>query len=284
MNFTVFTPTYNRAYILPQLYNSLINQTNQNFKWLVIDDGSTDDTENLIESFIVENKISIKYIKQENQGKHIGINNSFNHINTEYFIIIDSDDYLLNNAIEECNTILKEIKNKKNVAGFTFFNYLDVNEVPIENYGKIKTLDYNKIKFNIKGESNFVLKADIAKKYKFPVFKDENFCQEAYMLVKIMDNHQILFTDYILARGEYLEDGLSQNIYKRLLQNPKYSLATLKIKYKSNLFTREQKQQFAINYWDIAIKSKKICVLKQLFNFPIKGILTYIKFRFMNKR
>ncbi|MGV0756409.1 glycosyltransferase family 2 protein [Empedobacter brevis] len=277
--FTVFTPTYNRAYILPQLYKSLLTQTNQNFEWLVIDDGSTDNTEELIGSYIQENRIPITYIKQKNQGKHIAINKSLDIATTEYIITIDSDDYLLENAIEICSKTISSYSNNDDLAGFSFINYLGKDSISLGEYGKKKSLNYKEITLNIKGEKSFVLKKSIAKQFKFPVFEDEKFCQESYMLVQIMENYQILYTDYILARGEYLEDGLSQNIYKRMLKNPKYALSTLKIKYLSSLFSKKEKDSFAINFWDITLKTKVVHPLYQLFHFPLQGTFIYLRYK-----
>ena len=62
---TIFTPTYNRGYIIGKLYDSLLSQTNKNFKWLIVDDGSSDNTEVLVKSWIAEGKIEIKYINSE---------------------------------------------------------------------------------------------------------------------------------------------------------------------------------------------------------------------------
>lgn len=281
--FTVFTPTYNRAYIIHQLYDSLKAQSVKNFDWLIIDDGSTDDTEEIITSFINEDVIPITYIKQENQGKHIAINTSLQYIKGDYIITIDSDDYLLPQAIHNCNTIIKEINSSPMVAGFTFFNYLGKENLDYNLFGKIKSYDHNLIKFNIKGENSFVLRSDFAKQFKFPVFQNEKFCQEAYILVQIRDKYKILFTDFILARGEYLEDGLSQNIYKRLLNNPRYALETLKVKYNSSIFNSREKENFAINFWDITLKTKVINPFVQLFNFPLKGTLIYLKYRFKKR-
>lgn len=283
MSFTIFTPTYNRAYTLPELYKSLIRQTNHDFEWLVIDDGSTDNTEELINSYINENKISIKYIKQKNQGKHIAINTSLDIITNEYIITVDSDDYLLDNAIEVCSQLSKKCIDNK-IAGFTFINCIEEIPNDILKYGNQLTFDYKKIHLNIKGEKSVVLKTNILKNYKFPIFKDEKFCQESYILTQIIDNHKILYTDYILAKGEYLEDGLSQNIYKRMLANPQYSLATLKVKYKSNnIFNQEEKKHFAINFWDITLKSKVVHPIKQLFNFPLLGTMFYLKYLIKKK-
>ena len=97
---TVFTPTYNRAYILPRLYKSLLRQTNKQFEWIIVDDGSTDNTEEKVNNWIKENKIKIKYYKQENQGKMIAHNKGVEKSEGELFVCVDSDDYLTDNAIE----------------------------------------------------------------------------------------------------------------------------------------------------------------------------------------
>ncbi|MFT0647270.1 glycosyltransferase family A protein [Bacteroides thetaiotaomicron] len=97
---TVFTPTYNRAYILNDLYQSLCRQTCRKFEWLIVDDGSTDNTEGLVASWLDEGKMSLRYIKQPNGGKHRAINKGIQEANGDLFFIVDSDDYLAKNAIE----------------------------------------------------------------------------------------------------------------------------------------------------------------------------------------
>jgi len=97
---TVFTPTYNRAYILNRLYESLKKQSSKSFLWLIIDDGSTDNTEELVNAWIRENIIEIRYYKQENGGKQRAHNKAVELCDTELFICVDSDDYLTENAIE----------------------------------------------------------------------------------------------------------------------------------------------------------------------------------------
>ena len=95
---TVFTPTYNRAHTLPRTYASLKNQDSFCFEWLIIDDGSTDNTRELVESWIAENKIPIRYHYQENQGMHGAHNTAYRLINTELNTCIDSDDYMPDDA------------------------------------------------------------------------------------------------------------------------------------------------------------------------------------------
>ena len=105
---TVFTPTYNRAYTLHKCYESLKRQTNKNFIWLIIDDGSSDNTKDLVKEWIEENKISIKYIYQDNKGMHGAHNTAYENITTELNICIDSDDYMPEDSIEK----IKKIKYK----------------------------------------------------------------------------------------------------------------------------------------------------------------------------
>ena len=92
---TIFTPTFNRAHTLVRLYEGLLKQTEKVFEWLIVDDGSTDGTKNLVEGFIQERKLNIRYFYQENQGKHIAINKGVSEARGNYFLTIDSDDYLL---------------------------------------------------------------------------------------------------------------------------------------------------------------------------------------------
>ena len=111
---TVFTPTYNRAGLLHRVYESLVRQTNQQFKWLVIDDGSTDETQAVVESFVQENKIEITYIYKENGGLHSGYNAAIARLDTELSICIDSDDWLPDDAIERILKVAFEFAMKRN--------------------------------------------------------------------------------------------------------------------------------------------------------------------------
>jgi glycosyltransferase involved in cell wall biosynthesis len=101
---TVFTPTFNRAYCLEKCYKSLVNQTCYEFVWLIIDDGSTDQTKVLVEKWKKEEKVEINYIWQENQGMHGAHNTAYEQIDTELNVCIDSDDYMPEDAVEKIIT------------------------------------------------------------------------------------------------------------------------------------------------------------------------------------
>ena len=109
---TVITPTYNRCNTLYRVYNSLLSQTYKDFEWLVIDDGSTDDTKELIQGYIEEDKINIRYYYQENRGKHIALNTAMKLVDSEYITVIDSDDEFVSNAFEVFISYWNNIEDK----------------------------------------------------------------------------------------------------------------------------------------------------------------------------
>ena len=104
---TVFTPTYNRAYCLHQCYESLVRQTCKDFVWMIIDDGSTDNTKDLVDQWLKNNLIDIEYIWQENQGMHGAHNTAYDSIKTELNVCIDSDDYMPDDAVEKIISMWK---------------------------------------------------------------------------------------------------------------------------------------------------------------------------------
>ena len=114
---TIFTPTYNRAYTLDKLYQSLVAQTSKDFCWLVVDDGSTDNTEQLIASYIDEGLLDIRYIKQENGGKQRAWNTAVANCTTELFYCLDSDDYFVPDAVESLLGAWHEAASDRGIAG-----------------------------------------------------------------------------------------------------------------------------------------------------------------------
>ena len=97
---TVFTPTFNRAHVLHRVYDSLMKQTYKNFKWIIVDDGSIDNTKEVVEKFKLNCFFDIEYYYQENSGKHVAINNALKYTNSEFFLIADSDDSFEANSLE----------------------------------------------------------------------------------------------------------------------------------------------------------------------------------------
>ncbi|HRT82428.1 MAG TPA: glycosyltransferase family A protein, partial [Oscillospiraceae bacterium] len=171
---TVFTPTYNRAHTLIRCYESLKRQTNKEFVWLIVDDGSSDETENMVMGWMQEEKgFKINYLYQENSGMHSAHNLAYENIFTELNVCIDSDDYMPIDAVEKILLFWNEQKDKENIAGFMALDALENgqiigNEFP-ENIKKATSYDYY-FKYGLKGDKKFILRTELCKLNRYPVF------------------------------------------------------------------------------------------------------------------
>ena len=221
---TVFTPTYNRAYILNRLYESLKKQSSKSFLWLIIDDGSTDNTEELVNAWIRENIIEIRYYKQENGGKQRAHNKAVELCDTELFICVDSDDYLTENAIEEFIKIWDSIENKQGISGIVALRGKDKN-TPIGTRMpkgvRISPLCDLYDRYSFRGDTALLFRTDILKNYKFYVPEGEKFIGEGYIYLQIDQKYSLYVLDKILYITEYLKDGYTKNIRKIIKDNPK---------------------------------------------------------------
>jgi glycosyltransferase involved in cell wall biosynthesis len=223
LNITVFTPTYNRAYILRQLYNSLKTQEYQDFEWLVIDDGSNDSTEQLIESWMAEgNSFEIRYYKQPNGGKHRAINNALGKARGLLFFIVDSDDWLTPDALLKVATweqSLPEGVKWCGVAGNlgTAIDYTPNTPLPSQPYDATLFERYT----NVSGERAHVFYTEIAKKYPYPEFESEKFMTEAVVYNRMArDGYMMRFYDDIIWVYEYKNDGLTKAGVALFQRNP----------------------------------------------------------------
>lgn len=221
---TVFTPCYNRAHTIERLYHSLVLQTNKNFEWIIVDDGSTDNTEQIVNVFIKEsNDFPICYFKKENGGKHTAINFGVQKANGEAFFIVDSDDWLPKNAIDRIIYYFDQIKNKKDFAGICGNKMLPTKEIIGKTFDG-EVLDITALerkKFNIIGDKAEVFKTEILKKFPFPVFENERFLSEGIVWNRIaFDGYKLRFFNENIYYGEYLNDGLTKNLRKMYRENP----------------------------------------------------------------
>ncbi|MGG7161200.1 glycosyltransferase family 2 protein [Clostridium baratii] len=223
IDITVFTTTYNRGYTLERLYNSLKRQTHKNFEWIIIDDGSLDNTESIVKGFILENLVDIKYIRQENSGKHIAINNGVEQASGELFFIVDSDDYLTINSLELILKVWNSIEEKNSFIGVGGRKLIKNSESKSFNF-KEKYYDADSINFNLKYK-NFQDKAEVfetekLKKYKFKQFKDEKFMTEAVVWYRMSeDGYKIRWFNEDIYICEYLSDGLTSNYYRQRINS-----------------------------------------------------------------
>lgn len=210
---SIFTPSYNRAYTISNLYESLLKQSSKNFEWIIVNDGSTDNLDELVEKWMNDpsRNFEIIYLKEKNEGKQVSINKGVLRARGELFFIVDSDDHLTNNAVE---LILERSLtiSKDKFAGLAFCRGYDQNTIigkTFDGFSKDAT-SLERSKFNIMGDKAEVFYTDILKKYPFPQFPNENFVTEATVWYKIAnDNYKIRWYQDIIYICNYLEDGLT---------------------------------------------------------------------------
>ena len=189
---TVCTPTYNRAYILERPFISLMNQTCKKFKWIIVDDGSIDDTAKIVEDFKKRADFEIEYYKKENGGRHTALNYSYTKINTEYVINLDSDDEYVPEAIEILYNIINEIPKEEydrfwQISGRCIDSKTKklVGKKFSEGVNELSGLKQRKVIAKACGEKSNCRKLEILKKYPFPIYDDTKFVVENTIWEKI---------------------------------------------------------------------------------------------------
>lgn len=249
MKLTVFTPTYNRAYIIENLYRSLQRQTSHDFEWLVVDDGSADNTEALFGTWIKEdNPFPIRYYRQENGGKHRAINRGLELAEGELFFTVDSDDYLTDDALEKIIRWEAELPKQEKYCGFAgnlgtspdvtpngMFESGSFDGTALDRYGAVD------------GERAMVFYTAIHKQYPYPEFPGEKFMTEAVAWNRMAhDGYQMRFYNDIIWIYAYKEDGLTKAGSRIFLNNPKgYGLW---LREKSEFLGESWKQKYQMYY------------------------------------
>ncbi|MDY3317567.1 glycosyltransferase family A protein [Riemerella anatipestifer] len=287
--FTIFTPTYNRANTLLNLYKSLLEQTNQNFEWIVVDDGSTDDTELLMNKWIKENKIKILYFRQENGGKHRAINKGLEKANKKLFFIVDSDDYLPKNSLQAIENVFWEIKDEPNFIGLCGLKGSSETETiggtSFPSY--IVDSDFINIyqEYGMRVDMAEVFKTEIFKKYKFPEIEGERFVAESIIWNRMAIDYKVRYFNEIIYICEYLPEGLSYNSIKNRKNNPRYATLLYSELANNPKANTKLKIKSMINYWrfffcrkeSIQIGIKELGGnIRHILTLPI-GYLMYLK-------
>lgn len=251
---TVFTPTYNRSKTLSRLYQSLIGQTDKNFEWLIIDDGSTDNTEEVVRGFIAEGKLDINYVKRENWGLSQTINQGVDLAKGDIFFRIDSDDFATLDSIELINKNWHIVEADEKLCGLVFLKESLVSSQspysPFTDNFRTNFFDFRNI-YKGKGDMAEVVRTDVLKKYKLPKFGDEKFCPEGLMWNRIALDYDAVYIPKVIYRFEYIEDGFTQNVRRNLRRNPK-GIST----FFSEIFDHKTRFPYflknSISYWRYA--------------------------------
>lgn len=223
MFISVITPTYNRSYILQKCYQSLCKQTCKDFEWIIVDDGSTDDTYVKVQGFIAEGRIDIVYIKQENGGKHRAHNAGVQAAQGDLVVCVDSDDQLTENAIERAREIWTK-RQKKNSIGILALRGEIVGRKAICSHipeGLEECTMYElSNEYGFTGDTVLFFKNEVVKKNLFVEFKGEKFLTEISLYYVLDQYGTMLLEDEVLYLCEYLEDGLTAKYFQLLKNNP----------------------------------------------------------------
>lgn len=253
---TVFTPLYNRAYIVERLYTSLKNQTVKDFEWLVIDDGSIDNAQEKFNEWKnQDNGFEIRYIKCENGGKHRAINKGVPLAKGELFFIVDSDDCLPENSIKTIIEIENGIENKSEFAGLSGVRRTLDDKLIGTTFESdyIDATSLEREKFGITGDKSEVFYTHILKKYPFPEFEGEKFVTEDVVWSRIAaDGYKIRWTNEPIYTGEYLDDGLTSKGREIYINSPLgYALYVKQTAKLRKMNSKEKINYYYYFYYDV---------------------------------
>lgn len=248
---TILTPTYNRGHLLGKLYQSLLKQDFEDFEWVIVDDGSSDSTTDIVERFILDKKIIISYIKQSNGGKHRALNRGVIGSKGELILIVDSDDSLPKDSLSVINRYYLEIKDNPLIGGVCgLMAHHDGTIIGERN--ALSPMDISSIEMRYKyaftGDVCEVFKAEVLREFPFPEIENEKFCPEALVWNRIAQKYKLHFFDHVIYYRDYLDGGLTSKIVRIRMNSPIASmmcyaeLNQLDIPFKEKL-------KAAINYW-----------------------------------
>lgn len=260
---TVFTPTYNRAKTLNRLWESLKHQTCFQFEWLVVDDGSQDGTEHIVDEMRRNTQeFMIRYYKKDNGGKHRAINFGVKLAQGDLFFIVDSDDWLPMDAIENMVNVYDSIKKRNDFAGIAGCKYDENNQLMGTTF-KGEYLDITSLEreaHHIRGEKAEAFKTDILRKYPFPCFEGENFISEGIVWNRIaFDGYKLRWFNKNVYYCEYQNDGITLRLREMYRKNPRgyLSYVASEIRYKKVKGIRKY------NWYGRCIETTKECLTKE---------------------
>lgn len=251
MLITVFTPTYNRAVLLRRLYKSLKRQSYKEFEWIIVDDGSTDYTQDIVKDFINEGVLNVIFIRQGNGGKHRAVNKGVSTAKGELFFIVDSDDVLPVNSLEFIAETYRPIRDDYSFGGVSGVDgYLDGRMIGTglpADFVDCNSIDI-RYKYHVKGDMAEVFRTSVMREFPFPEIESEKFCPEVLVWNRIAQKYRLRYFNKIIYMAEYQTEGLTSKITQIRMKSPVASMMcyaemnALNIPYKD-------KMRAAINYW-----------------------------------
>jgi glycosyltransferase involved in cell wall biosynthesis len=224
--FTVFIPSFNRATLLKRAIESVGNQTVRNFELLIVDDGSTDNTKDIVEMYQTKFDFPVHYHFQKNQGKHVAHNSALKLARGSFIVILDSDDMLVPNALERLEFHWKQIPEKirDQFAGIEGHCAYSNGEIVGTRFPS-DILDSNFLetrrKLHIGGDKKNSIRTDVLREFPFPVFEGEKFIRESIVWDRIARKYSFRYVNEVIQIIEYQDTGLSSNLFNLRVNNPK---------------------------------------------------------------
>lgn len=229
---TILTPTYNRASLLPRLFDSLLRQTNKDFEWIVVDDGSTDDTREVVANLKEKcgGAFPMDYVYKANGGKHMAINMGVTRAQGELFFIVDSDDLLTDDALETVANSWHDISDDKSFAGIAGLDIaMDTREV-IGSGLPQEHIDCNAIdiryRHHVTGDMKEVFRTEVLREFPFPEFAGERFCPEQLVWFRMARRYRLRYINKPIYIADYQPDGITAGITRARMRNPSASMLT----------------------------------------------------------
>lgn len=295
---TIFTPAYNRAHTLSRTYESMCRQTCHDVEWLVVDDGSSDNTRELVLSWFLRNEdfqmpnenevigyskdapwLKMHYVYQQNQGMHGAHNTAYDHIITELNTCIDSDDYAPDDCTEKIVNFWKSqtANDRLKYAGIVGLDVYESNKQVIgfpfpQGIHDVTTVEFNN--YESCGDKKLVYRTDIVKKYpKYPLFQNERYVGLDYLYVSIDQDYRLLVLNEPLVIVDYQIDGSSFGMYRQYWNNPNgwvfYRAEMMKMRSSSLAYKFKQ----AIHYVSSCIRAKKF---RAIYKSPAPLITLFV--------
>lgn len=229
---TILTPTYNRASLLPRLFDSLLRQTNKDFEWIVVDDGSTDDTRKVVANLKEKcgGAFPMGYVYKANGGKHMAINIGAERARGELLFIADSDDLLTDDALETVANSWHDISDDKSFAGIAGLDItMDTREV-IGSGLPQEHIDCNAIdiryRHHVTGDMKEVFRTEVLREFPFPEFAGERFCPEQLVWFRMARRYRLRYINKPIYIADYQPDGITAGITRARMRNPSASMLT----------------------------------------------------------
>ena len=266
---TILTPTFNRAHLLPRLFESLTHQTDFNFEWLVMDDGSTDGTSDLFAGkTFLSAPFPIRYYRQENGGKHRALNAGVKQAKGDFIFIADSDDWLLPQSVAIVGQHASVIADDNTFAGVAGLDVFDDERIVGTGLPQ-DIIDCNamdiRYRYHVDGDLKEVFKTTVLQEFPFPEIQDEKFCPEQLVWFRIAQKYKLRYFNTPIYVAEYQPNGITASIIRVRMLAPQATcmmyaeMLAYKIPFK-------EKIKAAINFWRF-----KACAPSRVMITTLKG-------------